>query len=405
MSSLTVIGMDGGPLSGAALLALRDARLVVGGARHLAAADLPAGCERVPLGRLDTGLERVHRALGERAGPVVVLASGDPGLFGIVRRLRAEGLDPAVLPGVSSVSGAFARLGYSWDGAAVVTAHGRGLVAAVNACRALPLVAVLTGPGAGAAELGAGLAGWRRRLAVLEDLGGPGERISRVDAEQAAAGAWREPHLVISMLDGAAPAPARSRADNQPAAAPSAGWALPEDAYVHRDSMITKAEVRALVVARLRPRLGRLVWDVGAGSGSVGVECAGLGAAVIAVDADEAACGLVGANAARHGVAHAVRVVHGDAPPVLDRLPDPDAAFVGGGGADVLAAVVARRPPRVVVALAALDRVAASVDLLRANGYLAEGVQLSASRLADLPGGSLRLAGTNPVVVLTGELG
>ncbi|MER7474309.1 bifunctional cobalt-precorrin-7 (C(5))-methyltransferase/cobalt-precorrin-6B (C(15))-methyltransferase, partial [Micromonospora sp. NPDC000018] len=187
--------------------------------------------------------------------------------------------------------------------------------------------------------------------------------------------------------------------DNQPAAAPAGGWALPESAYTHRASMITKSEVRALAVARLRPRLGRLVWDVGAGSGSVGIECALLGAAVVAVDRDPTA--PVRANAARHGVD--VRLVVGAAPGALHGLPDPDAVFVGGGGTDVLAAVAHRRPDRVVVTLAAVDRVAPAVGLLRAAGYAVEGVQLSAARLADLPGGSIRLAATNPVVVLTGE--
>ncbi|MCW3815248.1 precorrin-6Y C5,15-methyltransferase (decarboxylating) subunit CbiT, partial [Micromonospora sp. DR5-3] len=325
--------------------------------------------------------------------------SGDPGFFGIVRRVRAAGLPVRVLPAVSSVAATFARAGLSWDGAAVVSAHGRDLGPALNACRALPVVAVLTAPGAGAAELGAGLAGWSRRLAVAEQLGTPDERLTWTTPEQAAATVWADPHVVLSLAPDAVPAD-RIRADNQPAAAPAGGWALPESAYAHRASMITKAEVRALVVARLRPRLGRLLWDVGAGSGSVGIECALLGAAVIAVERDPDA--PIRANAARHGVD--VRVVAGAAPAALDALPDPDAVFVGGGGTDVLAAVAARRPPRVVAALAALDRVAPAVHLLRAAGYAVEGSQLAAARLADLPGGSLRLAATNPVVVLTGEL-
>lgn len=195
--------------------------------------------------------------------------------------------------------------------------------------------------------------------------------------------------------------PAGLRVDNQPAAAPAGGWALPEDRYAHRDSMITKSEVRALVVARLRPRLGRLVWDVGAGSGSVGIECALLGAAVLAVEQDAASAAMIRDNAAAHAVD--VRIIVGRAPAALAGLPEPDAVFVGGGGTDVLAAVVARRPERVVLTLAALDRVAPAVGLLRAAGYTVEGSQLSASRLADLPGGSIRLAATNPVVVLTGS--
>ncbi|MGN9811572.1 precorrin-6y C5,15-methyltransferase (decarboxylating) subunit CbiE [Micromonospora sp. BQ11] len=400
-STLTVVGIDaaGRPPHPGALAALAGAGLVVGAARHLAAVPLPAGATTVTLGPLPPALDALAAAVA--AGrPAVVLASGDPGLFGIVRRLRTAGLAPRVLPAVSSVAAAFARAGLPWDGAAVVTAHGRDPRPALNACRALPTVAVLTAPGAGATELGAGLVGWSRRLVVAEHLGTDAERVTAVTPEQAAARSWADPHVLLS-LAGSGPCDGM-RADDQPAAAPAGGWALPETAYAHRNSMITKSEVRALAVARLRPRLGRLVWDVGAGSGSVGVECALLGAAVVAVDHDPTAIDLVRANAARHGV-H-VRALPGRAPDVLADLPDPDAVFVGGGGTDVLAAVAARRPGRVVVTLAALDRVAPAVGLLRAAGYAVDGVQLSAARLADLPGGSIRLAATNPVVVLTGEL-
>ncbi|WP_435822865.1 precorrin-6y C5,15-methyltransferase (decarboxylating) subunit CbiE [Micromonospora arborensis] len=426
MEPVTVVGLDaaGAPPHPALAPVLAAAGLVVGAARHLAAVPVPAGADTLTLGPLAPALHRLAEAVAAGV-PTVVLASGDPGLFGIVRRLRAAGLPLRVVPAVSSVAAAFARAGLPWDGAAVVTAHGRDPRAALNACRALPLVAVLTAPGAGAAELGAGLAGWPRRLLVAEHLGTHAERIREVTPEQAAAQPWSDPHVLLSLAtpdpaesapdpaesapDPAAPDPAPvprvaaggMRSDNQPAAAPAGGWALSETRYAHRDSMITKSEVRALVVARLRPRLGRLVWDVGAGSGSVGIECALLGAAVVAVEQDPRAGATIRANATAHAVT--VRLVTGRAPQALAGLPEPDAVFVGGGGADVLAAVVARQPERVVLTLAALDRVAPAVGLLRAAGYTVEGSQLSAARLADLPGGSIRLAATNPVVVLTGE--
>ncbi|MFE9913707.1 precorrin-6y C5,15-methyltransferase (decarboxylating) subunit CbiE [Micromonospora sp. NPDC005553] len=441
VTAVSVVGLDaaGAPPHPALAPVLATAGLVVGAARHLAAVPVPAGADTIALGPLAPALRRLAEAV-DAGVPAVVLASGDPGLFGIVRRLRAAGLPLRVVPAVSSVAAAFARAGLPWDGAAVVTAHGREPRPALNACRALPLVAVLTAPGAGAAELGAGLIGWSRRLLVAEHLGTAAERIRAVTPEQAAAETWADPHVLLSLADpvpaGSAPAdaapadaapadaaaagststpagPAWSapappdrgtagmRADNQPAAAPAGGWALPEDRYAHRDSMITKSEVRALVVARLRPRLGRLIWDIGAGSGSVGIECALLGAAVLAVEQDADAGATIRANAAAHAV-H-VRLISGRAPAALAGLPEPDAVFVGGGGVDVLTAVAARQPERVVLTLAALDRVAPSVGLLRAAGYTVEGSQLSAARLADLPGGSIRLAATNPVVVLTGE--
>jgi len=180
---------------------------------------------------------------------------------------------------------------------------------------------------------------------------------------------------------------------------PAAGWALDEAEFSHRDGMITKSEVRALALARLAPGPGRLVWDLGAGSGSVGVECARLGAAVVAVERDPAQCARLVANASSHRVD--VRVIEGEAPAVLAGLPEPDAVFVGGGGLTVVRAA-AQASPRVVVALAALDRVAPCLVALREAGHQVDGVQLAVSRFAELPGGSVRLSATNPVLLLWG---
>ncbi|MFJ3715861.1 precorrin-6y C5,15-methyltransferase (decarboxylating) subunit CbiE [Streptomyces sp. NPDC090057] len=381
---------------------LAGAALVVGGRRHLDAVELPAGAARIVLGPLAPALD----AIGEHADqgrPVVVLASGDPGFFGIVRalaeRFGAGRLD--VRPGVSSVATAFARLGLPWDDAVVVSAHGRDLRTAVNACRAHPKVAVLTGPGAGPAELGAALGGGRL-LVVASALGDPeDERVERVTPAEAAARDWGAAVSVVLCLDEArALGPVRTVAG---AGARPAGWALDEGEFAHRDSMITKFEVRALALARLGPRLGDLVWDVGAGSGSVAVECARLGAAAVAVERTADGVERIRANAAAHGVD--VDVVHGAAPDALHGLDDPDAVFVGGGGRELPAVVgvCARRARRtVVVAMAALDRVPAARAALTEAGLRCEGVLLQSSRLAPLPGDVTRLAAANPVFLLWG---
>lgn len=176
------------------------------------------------------------------------------------------------------------------------------------------------------------------------------------------------------------------------------GWALGEEQFDSRDAVITKAEVRALALARLAPAPGTLVWDVGAGSGSVGVECARFGAAVIAVERDQQRCERIKANAARHAVD--VRVEHGEAPQALDGLPAPDAVFVGGGGPEVAEAVAARRPARIVVALAAIERAGAAHAALTGAGYTADGTLLQAARFAPLPGDVHRLAAINPVFLV-----
>jgi precorrin-6Y C5,15-methyltransferase (decarboxylating) len=256
-------------------------------------------------------------------------------------------------------------------------------------------VAVLTGPGAGPGELGAALRDVPRRLVVAERLGTPEEKLTETTPFLAAQKNWVDPNVVLCL--GAPTAQTRWIAGVVPG---PAGWALPDEAFAHR--MITRAEVRALVLARLGPRIGDLVWDVGAGSGSVAVECARFGAAVIAVERDGAACAHIASNANRFDVE--VAVVHATAPACLAELPDPDAVYVGGGGLDVLRASVERRPARLVAGYAAVERVGPALEALRSNGYRAEGSQLSANRLAGLPDGTHRLAATNPVYVVSGEL-
>ncbi|MER7929083.1 precorrin-6y C5,15-methyltransferase (decarboxylating) subunit CbiE [Streptomyces sp. NPDC096057] len=383
---------------------LAGARLVVGGRRHLAAVTVPEDAEQLVLGPLAPALDTIEAYVG-KGEPVVVLASGDPGFFGIVRALaeRFSGDILDVRPGVSSVATAFARLGLAWDDAVVVSAHGRDLRTAVNACRAYPKVAVLTGPGAGPAELGAALAHRTagRVLVVASALGSGAERVERVTPAEAAARDWGTAvSVVLSLDESRVPGAVRTVAG---AALGPAQWALDEREFEHRDSMITKFEVRALALARLGPRLGELVWDVGSGSGSVAVECARLGAAVTAVEKTRDGVERINANAEAHGVE--VHTVHGAAPAVLSDLDDPDAVFVGGGGRELpaIVTVCARRARRtVVVALAALDRVPAVREALSAAGLAVDGVLLQSSRLAPLPGDVTRLAAANPVFLLWG---
>jgi precorrin-6Y C5,15-methyltransferase (decarboxylating) len=397
MTRIAVIGVDGQPLSVEAERLLKDATLVAGGERHLEALGVEPERAVVLKGDLSEGLSSIEQA----RGPAVVLASGDPGLFGIVR-LLGERFGPEnlrVLPALSSVARVFALAGLPWDDAITVSAHGRDPRRTLNVCRAHPKVAVLTSPLFGPTELAGALESLGRTFLVAEKLGEPEERVYEGSAEEVAAMRWEDPNVVL--VYDAARAVGEKRWTT--AAASLGGWALPEVEFEHRSGMISKAETRALVLARLSPGFGDLVWDIGAGSGSIAVECARFGAAAIAVERDGESCDRIRQNAVCHGVY--VQVVEGEAPDALRDLPEPDVAFIGGTGASFeeivkLAAVRAHRC--VVLTLVTLERVVPAAELLESCGLITEPTLLQASRMKGA--GSLhRLAAQTPVFVISGR--
>ncbi|WP_252365302.1 precorrin-6y C5,15-methyltransferase (decarboxylating) subunit CbiE [Saccharomonospora piscinae] len=323
--TIVVVGIPADGWAGlppAARTELTRCDVLLGGRRQL---DLvpDTGAEQVPwpsplLPALD-GLLREYA--GRRVG---VLASGDPLLSGIggtlVRRLGAKAV--RVVPSVSSVALARARLGWPADGAEtaeVVRITGTDvspvLRAAGDGGRMLVLSADGDTPGAVAALLARHGFG-DSRLTLLENLGAADER--RLDG---LARDWaHEPVAPLNVLAVAVAGPE----------APPLTPGLPDDAFAH-DGQLTKSLVRATALAALAPRPGELLWDVGSGSGSVAVEWARLHPAnrAVAVEARADRAERIRHNAERHGAA--VRVTHGSAPAVLGELPRPDAVFVGGG--------------------------------------------------------------------------
>lgn len=389
--SIHVVGLIGGECFGAAARdAIEGAEVLVGSQRQLRLVDATRHAERVVLsGGLDAAIDAIVRR-HDSGARVCVLASGDPGFFGIVRVLAARvgsaGLE--VHPAPSAVAMAFARLGCSWDDAVVVTAHGRPREGAVARILSSAKVAVLTSPenppqAIGGALLASGSA--PRAVAVFTRIGEADESVWNGDIDALAAGSF-DPMSVVVLRDPV-----------DRAVGPGLTWGRDESAFARRDGMITKAEVRAVVLGKLALPDGGVMWDVGAGSGSVGIEAALLCPAlrVLAVERDEESVQRIRANATAHGAS--IEVVHGSAPAVLAGLPDPDRAFVGGGGLDVLDAALTRlRSGGVVVASYALiDRAA---HAWRRLGNL---VELSVARGTEA-GDGVRLHAQNPVFVCWG---
>ncbi|WP_409434968.1 precorrin-6y C5,15-methyltransferase (decarboxylating) subunit CbiE [Mycobacterium sp. SMC-14] len=268
---------------------------------------------------LHAGLPALFEELaGQR---IVALASGDPLLSGIGSTLIALlGTERVtVVPAISSVTLARARLGWPVESAAMISVVGRDVHAVLRELAPNRRVLVLSSDERTPGQLAALLSdrGYgASRMVVLGDLGGAAE--SMLDTT-AAAFQGPAPRLNIVALELAGP--------------PAYGWVsgLPDQAYEH-DGQLTKRDLRAAALARLAPAPGQLLWDVGAGAGSVGIEWmrAHPTCRAVAVEVNDARAQRISENARNLGVP-ALQVVRGAAPQVLVDLPTPDAVFIGGG--------------------------------------------------------------------------
>ena len=352
-------------------------------------------------------LQRLQRALvaGER---VVLLASGDPLWFGLGRlllqHLPAERL--RFHPAPTCLQLAFARLGRPWQDASWISLHGRDPEPLAARLQQRPTaLAVLTDPGrGGAAEVRGILRASGLEAAyqfwLAERLGHPAERLQQLEPADPLQPDLHPMHLVLLIAaEPAVPAPE---------ALPLFG--LADGLWLqHPDQpgLMTKREVRIQLLADLElPETG-VLWDIGAGVGSVGLEGLRLrpGLALWAVERRAGAAALIGANAVRLGVRPA-GVLEGEAPAALARLPDPDRVLIGGGGAGrslLLETVLGRLRPGgvVVLPLATVEGLAVLRPQLEQAGLGVMVTQIQAWRGAPLAEGT-RLAPLNPVLVLKG---
>jgi precorrin-6B C5,15-methyltransferase / cobalt-precorrin-6B C5,C15-methyltransferase len=322
---LTIVGIgeDGvAGLSPAARRALENAEVLVGGERHL---KMVAGDRAERLAWRSPLAATLDDIAARRGRRVVVLASGDPMWFGAGATLagRFPPEETIVLPQAGAFSLAAARLGWPLADTATITLHGRPLDRLALHLAPGARLLVLTEDGRAPAAIARYLTerGWGpSRLIVLERLGGAKERRLEGTAEE-----W--PHAAGADLNTLAidcrPGPKAQPLSRVPG--------LPDHAFVH-DGQMTKREVRAATLAALAPLPGQLLWDVGAGCGSIAIEWrrAEPSARAIAIERDAARRDLFQRNAAALGVP-GLEMVAGEAPAALKGLPAPDAVFIGGG--------------------------------------------------------------------------
>jgi len=325
--SIVGIGEDGvDGLNAAARGLIGAAEIVIGGRRHLTlAAPIIRGAARPWPSPFDGATDEV---LNHRGRQICVLASGDPFHYGVGAAL-AQRIDPRemiVMPAPSAFSLAAARLGWSLAETTLLSAHGRALDLLRPHLQPGAHILALTSDGDGPAALAQLLArsGFGASpLAVLEALGGPRERIRTMAAADFDLGTVDALNVVAIKVDAASNARVIAR---------SAGLA---DSLFEHDGQITKHEIRAVTLSSLAPRRGEMLWDIGAGAGSVAIEWMladpTMHGAAIERHPDRVA--RVRRNAAAFGVPN-LEIVEGEAPAALAGLTPPDAVFVGGGASD-----------------------------------------------------------------------
>ncbi|CAM3651322.1 precorrin-6y C5,15-methyltransferase (decarboxylating) subunit CbiE [Nocardioides zeicaulis] len=313
------IGAEGfASLSPSSQSLVLEAPVLWGGSRHLGLVPPVSGQERVPWpSPLSSGLPSLLASYAGRR--VVALASGDPLVSGIATTLLDLGVSVRVVPAVSSVALARARMGWSSSSHSVVTVVGRSISTVLRECapgrRVLVLSSDASTPAAVAELLTS--AGWgSSSMTVLGDLGSPSE-----SSVSGVASSWSES------------APALNVIALEVAGSGLASWApgLPDSAY-ENDGQLTKRDLRASALARLMPAPGQLLWDVGAGAGSVGIEWmrAHPTCRTIAIESNSERAARIARNASALGVPD-LQVVEGRAPDALAGLPAPDAILIGGG--------------------------------------------------------------------------
>ncbi|WP_248930100.1 precorrin-6y C5,15-methyltransferase (decarboxylating) subunit CbiE [Paenibacillus hamazuiensis] len=399
---IQIIGIgDDGPrgLNAASLALIEQADVLVGGERHLAM--FPGiGSERIVIkSGLTQTVDRLN-ALRE-IRKVVVLASGDPLFFGIAGYIAKKAGPHAVCihPHLSSVQLAFARMGEAWQDAALESVHGRPIKGLAQRIDGKAKVALLTDEENSPAAIARYLLEFgmdEYDAFVAENLGGDDEKCGWWTLADMASAQFAPLNVVVL----------RRKADAPPS---RHGFGFEDHEFDQRKpdkGLITKKEVRVLSIAELKLKADSIVWDIGAGSGSVAVECARLTpyGQVYALEKNEGDLANIENN--RRKFRADFTAIHAKAPDGLERLPDPDAVFIGGSGGELrelirVCCTRLKEGGRIVVNATTIETLALAHSAIREEGFAANItlVQVSRSKpILDMT----RFEGLNPIYVITG---
>jgi precorrin-6Y C5,15-methyltransferase (decarboxylating) len=406
-SRIHIIGVGSDGLAGLTARArdlLLNAEVVFGPEAILALLPEVKGERRVLGGELQEAMTQLTSLLGKKQ--VAVVAGGDPLFYGVARylcdRLGKEAFE--VLPHVSSMQLAFARVKETWEEAYLTNLATHPLETVLDRIRIAETVGLFTSEQEGPPEIARTLLARGLdyfRVYVCENLGGPDERLTQGELVEIAEMEFASLNVVILIRKPGRPdrpaRPARFRR-----------FGNPDDFFAQsrpKSGLITQSEVRALALAQMGLNAGDVVWDIGAGSGSVAIEAAGLSdpGLVYAIEQDAADYHLILANAETFGVKN-LQAVHGSAPGVFAGLPSPDAIFAGGDGREVAhileSAWAALRPGgRMVVHVATIENLSGTYAVLRQVAGQVEALLVHVARGVEQLE-SLRFESLNPTFLL-----
>jgi precorrin-6Y C5,15-methyltransferase (decarboxylating) len=391
-----IVGWEG--VGGKALEVIGQAEVLIGHQRHLEIFPDFKGEKRV-LGDLSIMLEYLKNT--EKR--VVVLGSGDPNFFGVgrflMRNLPKERIE--IFPNVTSVQYAFARIKEPWDDAIFVSVHGRGIKGAIDRIIAAEKVAILTDatntPVAIARELIArGAEGYE--VWLCEDMGMPGEKFTKTDVKGLVE-LPSSPLNILILIKAWEP-----NLEQYPVIG------IDDDEFATAKKLITKQEVRAVTLAKLQLQDDLVMWDIGAGSGSVSIEASNLmpNGKIYALEKNPQYLVFVRENLKKF-VARNVMLIEAFAPEGLENLPNPDRVFIGGSGGmleEIIEEVSRRLKPEGVIVLNAvtLDTLTKAVEFLEDHGYAVEVTCINVAKTRNLTEYKMFDA-HNPVYIISARKG
>lgn len=408
------IGINGkDDLSNKTLEIIESSDVLFGGERHLSYFPDFKGERFVIKSNLKDVVAKIKENKGKK---ITVLASGDPGFYGIadylLKNLRKEDIE--IMPNISSMQWAFAKIKETWHDAMIVSSHGRDIEKIIEAALHNNKIGIFTSSGdepkrIAEALLKNGLANFNAY--ICEELGSPNEKITACSLDELKQKTFSPLNIMI-LITPLSPPLGKGGIEG------GVKWSnddfhqqgifgFSDDSFIHSNGLITKEEIRAITLAKLRLKDNGILWDIGAGSGAIAIEAGRIikNGKVYAIEKKAERIDLIKKNIKRFGVTN-VDIIHGKAPDILNDLRSPDSVFIGGssGRLKAILEVCCKRlntNGRIVINAITLDTLKSATDSLKWLGMPFDVISVNIARSKDIAD-SIFFEAQNPVYIISG---